>query len=135
MTELQLTTFRGKLFDGRWIVGNYYFTRLLDAHMILATDGVKIYPREVHADTVGIRVEGILDKNGKDIFVGDVVEVDFGEDYGGKMLAQVIYNRKYASFNLKYTDGGVNMFPGEETPIKVIGNVYDNPKLLEVRHG
>lgn len=129
MKELQLTTFRGKKYNGEWITGNYYFNKLLNAHMILATEGTKICPTEVHFDTVTIRVDGIHDKNGNDVFVGDILEITFPRDTN-MYLGKVIYFD--GEFLIKCTDGGMlNLFFDAENTV-VIGNVYDNPELLEV---
>ena len=140
MTELQLTTFRGKRTkDGQWVVGNYV-CGFYDPHVIIAPRldaGVRIY--EVNPSTVCIRVDGIHDKNGKEIFVGDIVQIcdtklnndliQVIELFRGK----VIYSN--GRFCLEDINGCLHDIASFGAAfLEVIGNVFDNPELLEVPH-
>lgn len=76
---------------------------------------------QVDPDTVG-QYTGLTDKNGQKIFEGDIVKVD-GKHY-----------------EVKYVLG--QFFVGLNMPIaykrfecEVVGNIHDNPELLEVRNG
>lgn len=88
---------------------------------------------------------GLKDKNGKLIYEGDIVKyaefdwTDFSFKGWETEIAQVIwgntYDNYYPAFDLKDTDfDGTNAFSyllnGGWT-IEVIGNIYQNPELLE----
>lgn len=77
---------------------------------------------------------GLKDKNGKEIFDGDILKVTNLQSW----LEVVSFNEDKAMFVSKETKRKV-----EETPlydlfntdifeVEVIGNVYENPELLEV---
>lgn len=72
---------------------------------------------------------GLKDKNGKEIYEGDIVLIDKENQIKG----QVKYSEQYASFIIVDTnsiaDEAENLSCYSE--IEVIGNIYDNPDLLE----
>ena len=73
---------------------------------------------------------GLKDKNGKEIFEGDIV------DYKGRE-AVIKWHGSYASFIYRFVDG-LQERVSEWEPLflacyhfEVIGNIYENPELLE----
>lgn len=73
---------------------------------------------------------GLKDKNGKEIFEGDIV------DYKGRE-AVVKWHGSYASFIYRFVDG-LQERVSEWDPLflacyhfEIIGNIYENPELLE----
>lgn len=83
---------------------------------------------------------GLKDKNGKEIYEGDVVEQfvcgvkNFkGKKCGRRTVWQVRWNEEECCFELHYLSGSLfgdsMMALGEE--YEVIGNIHENPELLK----
>nr|DAR76868.1 MAG TPA: YopX protein [Caudoviricetes sp.] len=76
---------------------------------------------------------GLKDKNGKEVFVGDIIkctrgcphEVYLEKEYGGTYIGGM------PAIYLKGLLSGYAWTEDEE----IIGNIYENPELLEVNHG
>lgn len=122
--------FRGKRVDnGEWVYG--YFVKMLWELIIIPLEDENTgYP--VVPETVG-QYTGLTDKNGKKIFEGDIVELTYYTlPEERKVMAEVAYEEESAAFVL-YSFGTENKgICGEICNTnKVIGNIYDNPEMLE----
>lgn len=81
---------------------------------------------EIPEDVVLMQFTGLLDKNGKEIYEGDVIIVmtTKGEERA------VVFFGKY-SWCLEWTDHtGDDLSAVGEDVIEVIGNIYENPEMV-----
>lgn len=78
---------------------------------------------------------GLTDKNGKEIYEWDIVKVaDDWDEYGfmAGEKREVYYSK--GSFRLKpkeNNNGNGHTFDDSLNDIEVVGNIYENPELLE----
>lgn len=128
--------FRGKTVKGKWVYG----CLLNDKHDRIGfyNNAYKFEINAVVPKTVG-QFTGLTDKNGKKIFEGDIVRL---EDYWdkGKVFIVKYTDDKVGSCGCCFPEfGGIGFVmeakDGErvcyDKDVIVIGNVTDNPELLE----
>ena len=97
-----------------------------------------IHAVEVFADDyVLMQYTGLKDKNGVEIYEGDVLTLKYPRDRRYTVTAKVIRGSQISAMTLKFEDE----FTTEEIPLykisaehnlEVLGNIYENPELLEV---
>ncbi|MCL4890669.1 YopX family protein [Streptococcus gallolyticus] len=90
---------------------------LSDLFCILKNDTDTGYISELMQST------GLFDENGKEIFNGDIVLI-----YGEK-ISKVFYSQ--GSFCVDILNGGTPLHGFSPKQLEVIGNVWENPELLE----
>jgi len=130
--------FRGKRKDnGEWVYG---YPCYIDNELIIITGYVKQVDGSlfhcntfyfVIPETIG-QFTGLHDKNGKEIYEGDIIEV-------GDMKIAIGWNSKTSSFHGLFMIGNRQMDTVNlgclTSDDKIIGNIHDNPELLkEVSH-
>ena len=121
--------FRGKtVCDGDWIYGGITWNpSKKEVFIHTEWDEGKVIP-----ETVG-QFTGLTDKNGIKIFEGDVVkfiDIDF-DGSERKAVGVMAWNRKAANFDIVKGTYRLDFhYPTLFEEIEVIGNVHDNPELL-----
>ena len=122
MSEIK---FRGKMIDnGEWIFGYYQKASDNAGNYWWITDE-EVNRYDIIPETVG-QYTGLKDKNEIGIYEGDVVWCRAGEHSSGVWEYEKRFVVEYG-----WTQSMWEMFMCDE--IEVIGNIYDNPELLEVR--
>ena len=135
--------FRGKRLDnGEWLVGD--LLQVANEVFIAPSDGdwfdfipwkkdnVFHLPSAtyvVSTDTIG-QFTGLLDKNGKEIYEGDIVANDFGNNNIVNMTVEWCTDGYWALHEID-GDDTMHFVADYLKEIEVIGNIYDNPELLE----
>lgn len=114
-----------------WMHGCYYQELHQGEIRNLVTDGSLIF--EVDPDTVG-QYTGIADVDGREIYEGDIVRI-----YDGERCFNIVvkWSKEAMAFMACYCDGNQSPLSwfsnllSRTHEIEVIGNIHDNPDLLE----
>ena len=124
--------FRAKSFDGEWVCG--------DLHLNCKFPHIHTQERRsipIDTTTIG-QYTGLTDKNGKEIYEGDIIDVHIPCNSIGKeehRTRVVVWNEKYARFEFQDKRGNcIADSVGAKYNVvyyEVVGNVFDNPELLE----
>lgn len=122
--------FRGKRLDNdQWMYG---YVLHCDLYTDIWTDEEGFEREEVDPDTVG-QFTGLYDKNGKEIYEGDILE--YKDPINGKT-----YRRKVVFHDAAFCQEiDLGTPKPEYNPIRnhdltvwsVVGNIHDNPELLK----
>ena len=135
--------FRGKRKDnGEWVYGSLVHIANYCAIIQHDQDSLSVFDQVyldcelgtidgmgtiVIPETVG-QYTGLNDKNGKKIFEGDVVKCTFCYDVGQYPKYEI--NTRVVEFKI------AGFYPFARCihdPCEIIGNIHDNPELLEVK--
>lgn len=92
-----------------------------------SVNGDKYNIQEMEDDLVLMLYTGLNDKNGNDVFESDVVKID------GRGLYRVIYIDDSMKFFFQTLTGDSGEFRAGSENIEVVGDIYQNPELLETK--
>ena len=132
---MRIIKFRGKDIEtGEWVYG-HFFQRMGHYPAIVEQrlyNGKVMYFITAVSDETVSQFTGLLDKNGEEIYEGDILRIS--------EFANVVCEFRYGAFGYIYCNefhpfaGNTNYtFNPKNTDkeFEVIGNIYDNPELLE----
>lgn len=145
--------FKGKRKDnGEWVEGdllhndNTNYPMTLIGSLILSRNK---YTDEICIDGYGLievdpetvcQYTGLKDMNGKKIFEGDIIKIKFRDGRVGSLEKEYNYVVRYdglqASFEFEGHDellGCPCLVQQNQHTFEVIGTIFDNPELLEVK--
>lgn len=126
--------FRGKDIRGNWHIG--LLAHVGNAWYISNKAGIAT-AFEVIPNTIG-QYTGITDDNGKKIFEGDILGVtndDPDYDYITKVYLDcdtLCVDVEGQDYDYTAIGFAVDIWGDECDRVEIIGNIYDNPELLEV---
>ena len=103
-----------------------------DGTLLLSYDGIA-FDEVPASDFILMQSTGLKDKNGKEIYEGDIVKYEAGCN---TVTEEVVYDKNLAGFGVKDADAVIIFTFGELAEdvdlhsLEVIGNIYQNPELL-----
>ena len=132
--------FRGKTYNDKWVQGLLVqMDDRLTQIRKLGSDGIGYYDYSIVPSTVG-QYTGLTDKNGKKIFEGDALKIirkyqspfdDDTKEYTDITTDVVFFDDEGLCFSY-----GKSPFlcvaDNVTAEYEVVGNIHDNPELLEV---
>ncbi len=115
--------FRGKNYENKWKYGDLVQEKWKQGKAIMIKKETTAW--SVLEDTVG-QYTGLHDKNGKEIYEGDIVKIKYRDEDIGK----VIYEHNGFSIDVTNMNKNYGRVSFVNNFMEVIGNIYDNPELL-----
>ena len=132
--------FRGKRVDnGEWETGSLVYARMgTSEEQASIADKMTAYHTPVIPETVG-QYTGLTDKNGKKIFEGDIIKYSHRGINEKAIIKYGAPKERYTMYGWYLDDNhGNTAFLLSEYFIEfydcvIIGNIFDNPELVEVK--
>lgn len=133
-----------------WDLKNEYFFSSDTMEMLLDIEGASLWCQKIFYDDDAELLEiddfeimqytGFKDNNGVEIYEGDIVKRTYLFDgaFGKTHVGEVVYDKEYARYVIskpnKYIEPrteGLGDTLSYRSTYEVIGNIYNNPELLE----
>lgn len=140
--EMRVLIFRGKTTSsggGRWVEGgliieSYGSYELYNIDQYYTGNSSDEDCKVVIEESLG-QYTGVVDKNGKKVFEKDIVK---HSEYGVRAITwgSSAENGLFQDMSAFMYDGTIAFLSGSDgKDLEVIGNIYDNPELSNVRGG
>jgi uncharacterized phage protein (TIGR01671 family) len=129
--------FRGYAIHGGWVYGNFIHSKRFHgcSNEFRIHDTFTGMESDVIPESVG-HFTGLQDRNGIDIYEGDIIEFKYLKLYAEYLtgclkfdednLCYAIYDKYNAEYPVGYNWGLLEV-------IEVIGNIFENPDILEAK--
>lgn len=137
---MRIIKFRGKDIEtGEWVYG-HFFQRMGHYPAIVEQrprNGKVMYFEIAVEDTTLGQFTGLLDKNGKDIYEGDILKWE----KDGLMYVVKFWDGMFYASVEECNEGILGGFPlhalteYDDRKCEIVGNIYDNPELLKGGEG
>ncbi|WP_270997859.1 YopX family protein [Listeria seeligeri] len=134
--------FKAQNVNGVWVCGNFSILKKkignVDAGSYISNSAGEPFAYKVRPETVS-QFTGLKDKSGKKIFEGDIVKVTGDEDCEFTSIVEYFGEGDYPAFDMTAPEDYYfesNKFSeilmSISYELEVIGNIHENPELLEV---
>ena len=127
---MRIIKFRGKrLENGEWLYGDLRHDNAGGCYVYPIESENLFKENKVNPDTVG-QYTGLIDKNGKEIYEGDVLA---NVNQPNKCIVK--WNRHLAQFQGTWANMPItaaDIYSMVLLDYRVIGNIHDNPELLNM---
>ena len=120
---MRIIKFRGKRIDnGEWVYGYFTVSAFCSEGTYWTIQPTPRISHKVERETVG-QFTGLHDKNGKEIYEGDILE----DTLGRKILVEYYKDGFWLNASLEGAEWCLRQVNSSS---KIIGNIYENPELL-----
>ena len=115
--------------------------KMITDYIVVREDGHFISNNENTTEHIPMQYIGVIDKNGKDIYEGDIIRWDDNSKGEYWRVAKVVINPDIQLVIVKNSKHEIStMFPHTfhwgsfiytgDKQLEIIGNIYENPELL-----